>query len=98
MIFIVWKVFLWMTTLLFLNMDFKDNQNIDVSHFLSSIRPKTLMERLESYLIFSHHELKNNLQMFLENTVKLSEEFQLVDDDLRKKLAGKKRNWSGNKT
>lgn len=35
-----------------------DNQKVAVQHFLLSIRPNSLRERLESDLSFSHHELK----------------------------------------
>lgn len=57
----------------------QSNDDIDVCHVLSSIRPELLRDRLESVRDFSHYNLRIDFKGFTTQAIKLSEAFQLLD-------------------
>lgn len=59
------------------------NQKVAVGNVLSAIRPKSLRERLESDLEFSHYQGKKDFKKFIKHSVELSDAFQLVDTGLK---------------
>ena len=60
------------------------NQKVTVWHVLSAIRPKTLKDRLEPDLEFTHHKLEKDFKKFMAHTIKVSEAFQILDSGPKK--------------
>lgn len=58
----------------------KDNKKQAVSHFLSVVRPSMIRSRLESDLALSKISLRKYFKGFMENSIKVSEAFELVDN------------------
>lgn len=57
----------------------KNKQKVCMGQVLSAIQPKSPRERLESDLAFAHYECKKDFKTFMNQTVKLSDSFQLVN-------------------
>lgn len=72
-----------------------ENQKFAASDVLSTTRPDSLRERLESDFSFSQHELKTNFQHLFKQAVKLSEAFQIMDSvpKRRSKKIEDKQSW-----
>lgn len=58
------------------------NEKKTFCHFLSVIRPKSLFHRFKSDLQLSQTERNQNFREFIAHAFKLSEAFQLIDNDL----------------
>lgn len=74
----------------------KENQKLAVTYVLSAIRPQSLHKQLESHVSLSHQELKKDFKKFLTHTVKLSEDFQIVNSGPKKKTKKQNDNRFGN--
>lgn len=59
------------------------NQNVDVRHMLSVVKPKTFQTHLESDLAFAHYEPRKNFKNFIKQDFKVSHAFQLLDKGLK---------------
>lgn len=62
-----------------------DSNKISVYHVLSVIRPEHLHLRIESDLDLSYYYLKKDFKGYMSHCTKLSEAFQLVENDARTK-------------
>lgn len=55
-------------------------KTIAVQHVILAICPESLSSRLDSDLDLSHYDLRKDFKTFMENAIKLSETFQLVNN------------------
>ena len=51
-----------------------------MGHVLSAVKPASLQRRLESDLEFTNHDLRKDFKGFMKHALKVSKEFQLVDN------------------
>lgn len=61
------------------------------SHVLSAIKPMSFKEKVESNLLFSHHDLRKNFLMFLTHAVRILKALQLLEAGPRKRKQEKLR-------
>lgn len=58
----------------------KDNQRISATHVLSTVKPKSLQERLNSDLNFTNYDPRNYFKGLLEHAIRISEALEIVDN------------------